>query len=116
TQGQRGESVRELQQRLIAAGFLANAHIEPGFFCRATADALINFQTKQGLPADGYCDRNTWAALVEAAWILGSRLLYLTSPHMRGDDVASLQHQLARLGFDCGRVDGILGPRSIHAL
>lgn len=35
---------------------------------------------------------------------------------MRGDDVASLQHQLARLGFDCGRVDGILGPRSIHAL
>lgn len=35
---------------------------------------------------------------------------------MRGDDVASLQYQLARLGFDCGRVDGILGPRSIHAL
>lgn len=35
---------------------------------------------------------------------------------MRGDDVASLQHLLARLGFDCGRVDGILGPRTIHAL
>ena len=35
---------------------------------------------------------------------------------MRGDDVASLQHQLANLGFDCGRVDGILGPRTVHAL
>ncbi|MEO5974581.1 MAG: peptidoglycan-binding protein [Ilumatobacteraceae bacterium] len=35
---------------------------------------------------------------------------------MRGDDVASLQHQLAKLGFDCGRVDGILGPQSVHAL
>ena len=35
---------------------------------------------------------------------------------MRGDDVASLQHQLAKLGFDCGRADGILGPKSIHAL
>lgn len=35
---------------------------------------------------------------------------------MRGDDVASLQHQLAKLGFDCGRADGILGPQSIHAL
>lgn len=35
---------------------------------------------------------------------------------MRGDDVASLQHQLANLGFDCGRVDGILGPQSVHAL
>lgn len=35
---------------------------------------------------------------------------------MRGEDVASLQHLLAKLGFDCGRIDGILGPRSIHAL
>jgi N-acetylmuramoyl-L-alanine amidase len=35
---------------------------------------------------------------------------------MRGDDVALLQHQMAKLGFDCGRVDGILGPQSIHAL
>jgi len=101
---------------LIASGFLTIAQIEPGFFCRATVDALTMFQARQGLPADGYCDRNTWTALVEAAWILGSRLLYLTSPHIRGDDVATLQHQLAQLGFDCGRVDGILGPRTIHAL
>ena len=35
---------------------------------------------------------------------------------MRGEDIATLQHELAQLGFDCGRVDGILGPRSIHAL
>jgi len=35
---------------------------------------------------------------------------------LRGDDVASLQHRLAKLGFDCGRADGILGPQSIHAL
>ncbi len=35
---------------------------------------------------------------------------------MRGEDIATMQHQLAQLGFDCGRVDGILGPRSIHAL
>ncbi len=42
--------------------------------------------------------------------------MYRTSPHLRGADIASLQHLLARLGFDCGRVDGILGPHSIHAL
>lgn len=42
--------------------------------------------------------------------------MYLTSPHLRGADIASLQDLLARLGFDCGRVDGILGPHSIHAL
>jgi len=27
-----------------------------------------------------------------------------------------LQHQLARLGFDCGRVDGICGSLTVHAL
>ncbi len=42
--------------------------------------------------------------------------MYLTSPHLRGADVATLQHQLARLGFDCGRVDGICGSQTIHAL
>ncbi|MFM2070224.1 MAG: hypothetical protein RLZZ623_487 [Actinomycetota bacterium] len=35
---------------------------------------------------------------------------------MRGDDVAALQGSLARLGFDCGRVDGILGPRTARAV
>ena len=58
----------------------------------------------------------TWAALVEASWALGERSLYLTSPHMRGDDVAELQAHLGRLGFDCGRVDGIFGKLTLHAL
>ena len=35
---------------------------------------------------------------------------------MRGDDVAELQSRLGRLGFDCGRVDGILGPSTARAL
>ena len=35
---------------------------------------------------------------------------------MRGDDVAELQSRLGRLGFDCGRVDGILGPTTARAL
>jgi len=42
--------------------------------------------------------------------------LYLTSPHQRGDDVIALQTNLALLGFDCGHIDGILGPKSIHCL
>jgi N-acetylmuramoyl-L-alanine amidase len=54
--------------------------------------------------------------LIEASWLSGARLLYLTSPHQRGDDVVSLQTNLAQLGFDCGHIDGILGPRSIHCL
>lgn len=43
-------------------------------------------------------------------------MLVLTSPNLRGDDVAELQARLGRLGFDCGRVDGIFGPQSARAL
>jgi len=54
--------------------------------------------------------------LVEASWKPGDRQLLLTSPHLRGDDVAELQSRLARLGFDCGRIDGTFGPRTSRAL
>jgi N-acetylmuramoyl-L-alanine amidase len=74
------------------------------------------FQQARGLRADGICDEITWTALVEASWKLGDRLLFLTSPNLRGDDVAELQSGLSRIGFDCGRVDGILGPRTAAAL
>lgn len=43
-------------------------------------------------------------------------MLLLTSPNLRGDDVAELQSSLTRLGFDCGRVDGILGPLTSRAV
>lgn len=35
---------------------------------------------------------------------------------LRGDDVAELQRRLATLGFDAGRVDGIFGDDTAHAL
>ncbi len=43
-------------------------------------------------------------------------MLVLTAPNMRGDDVAVLQGDLGRLGFDCGKVDGIFGPLTADAL
>ncbi len=64
----------------------------------------------------GICDEDTWKAVVEAGWRLGDRLLMLAAPNMRGDDVSDLQALLARIGFDCGRVDGILGPKAIRAV
>jgi N-acetylmuramoyl-L-alanine amidase len=35
---------------------------------------------------------------------------------MHGDDVAALQSRLTEMGFDCGRVDGIYGPRTENAV
>jgi N-acetylmuramoyl-L-alanine amidase len=54
--------------------------------------------------------------LVEASWRLGDRFLYHRSPNLRGDDVAELQRRLGQLGFDPGRIDGILGPTTALAL
>ena len=87
-----------------------------GTFCLATETALRTFQQQRGLRVTGVCDEDSWKALVEANWALGDRLLLLTSPNLRGDDVGELQASLARLGFDCGRVDGIFGPLTAKAL
>jgi len=38
------------------------------------------------------------------------------APQLRGDDIAELQDALNRLGFDCGRPDGIFGPATTAAL
>lgn len=85
-------------------------------FGTATEEAVLAFQQARGLRGTGVCDHATWTALVEASWHLGDRLLHLSAPNMRGDDVSELQTVLCRLGFDCGRVDGILGPATIRAL
>ena len=82
----------------------------------ATETAVRHFQRARGLMVTGQCDQYTWHALVEASWQLGDRNLQLTSPHMRGDDVATMQASLGRLGFDCGRIDGIFGPLAVHAV
>lgn len=92
------------------------ASIVAGTFCTRTESAVATFQRERNLPDTGVCDAPTWMALVEASWSLGERLLYLTSPNLRGDDVAELQTRLSRLGFDCGKVDGIFGPIASEAV
>jgi N-acetylmuramoyl-L-alanine amidase len=77
---------------------------------------VADFQTLRGLHSSGICDEQTWLALIEAGWKLGDRLLVLKAPHLRGDDVASLQSSLNHVGFDCGRPDGILGQSTARAI
>lgn len=74
------------------------------------------FQRSRELDPTGICDATTWEALVEAGLTLGDRLLYLTSPMLRGDDVADLQLRLGALGFDAGKVDGIFGGTTEKAI
>jgi N-acetylmuramoyl-L-alanine amidase len=113
--GDSGRSVRDIQDRLTALGCVCLPDA-PGEFGDGTHAAVSTFQKKRGLAADGIVGPDTWRALWEASYKLGDRLLLLQRPMMRGDDVADLQRQLNALGFDAGKVDGILGPDSRAAV
>lgn len=112
--GASGEAVRDLQRRLARVGHDTGGD-RPGTYGPGTEAAVRAFQEHRGLRVDGVCGPQTWGSLVEADHALGDRLLYLRAPMLRGDDVAELQRLLGDLGFDAGRVDGILGPRTAAA-
>ncbi|MEM9520584.1 MAG: peptidoglycan-binding protein [Actinomycetota bacterium] len=112
--GDTGAAVRDLHRRLAAVGFAPNGEGE--HFDADTVRAVRSFQASRGLIEDGVVSRQTWAALVEADYRLGDRMLYLRSPMTRGDDVTDLQQRLGSLGFDAGYVDGIFGPDTERAL
>lgn len=105
----------DVQHRLGALGFDTSGDPE-GAFGRATRTAVEGFQHRRGLRVDGTCGLQTWDTLVEAGYRLGDRLLYRRTPMLRGDDVAELQQRLGALGFDAGRVDGIMGDATSAAL
>ncbi len=61
TQGQSGTEVREVQQKLIQWGYLSGQ--ADGVFGQKTKDAVIKFQKKNGLTADGKVGPATFKAL-----------------------------------------------------
>ncbi len=112
--GDLGPAVRDLHGRLAAAGFRDLGDLDR--FDTDTEKALREFQASRRLVEDGICARQTWAALVDADYRLGDRMIYLRSPMTRGDDVTDLQQRLGSLGFDAGWLDGIFGPDTERAV
>ena len=111
--GDRGDAVRDLQQRLTQCGHSVTLD---GSFGDETLAAVREFQARRGVRVDGICGAETWGALIESSYALGDRLLYISAPMLRGDDVSELQRRLNALGFDAGREDGIFGPDTETAL
>ena len=115
TPGDDGDAVQDVQRRLRALGHAVDDD-ETGTFGPGTHAAVRRFQQERRLTADGIVGHDTWMALLDAGWQPGDRLLYLTRPWLRGDDVRALQRSLSRLGFDTGVTDGIHGPDTDTAL
>ena len=114
-QGDAGEAVRDIQERLAALGF--SCLPDPaGSFGPGTTAAVEQFQASRHLAADGIITPATWKSLVDAGFRPGDRLLYYRLPMLHGEDVAALQHDLNALGFDPGQVDGIFGAAALRAV
>lgn len=109
-----GAAVADVQQRLRALGH--DIDDPEGVYGPSTGTAVKLFQQDRRLTADGIVGPETWTALLDAGWQPGDRLLYLTRPWLRGDDVMALQRTLSRLGFDTGQTDGLHGPETDAAL
>ncbi len=121
--GDAGPAVAEIRHRLVTVGLLAEerhhsaAAADDAVFDDAVDTAVRQFQQQRGLTVDGIVGPHTYRVLDEARWRLGDRILsYAVSHLMSGDDVAALQRRLVDMGFACGRVDGIFGPRTATAL
>lgn len=62
--GDRGNTVRQLRERLAAEGFTGNAEgIDPALYDEVLADSVSRFQAARGLTVDGVAGRLTLAAL-----------------------------------------------------
>ena len=80
----------------------------------ATRRAVLAFQRRQQLTADGIAGRRTRRALGRLGVpLFGNRTIVRG---MRGWDVAVLQFELARRGLRVGRIDGSFGSRTERAL
>lgn len=105
--GQVGESIKEIQEALNQKGF--NVKVD-GVFGEETYKAVVEFQKRIGIPADGIVCPLTltklFANTVEA---------FPIKEGMSGFAVVQVQDALRRLGFKVA-VDGVFGKQTLSAV
>ena len=116
--GDRGHAVAEVRSMLASIGLLNNTDLAGSdCFDEATELAVRHFQQRRAISVDGRVGPETFAALTEAHWRLGDRVLaHQAGQPLVGDDVADLQAQLLELGYDIKRSDGVFGSTTAEAL
>ena len=113
--GKKGKDVKTLQNRLIELGWLSGS--ASGTYDEATEAAVISFQKKAKLWADGKAGPKTIEALFSSKAPTGSAssgsTLELGS---EGSEVKKLQKRLIDLGYLSGSADGKFGEMTETAL
>ncbi len=108
TNGDQGDTVTRLQQRLAELGFFSGE--ATGFYGPLTEEAVIRYQTAQGLLADGVAGPETLGTL------LPNPAPQRTSLELDNGQLRDIQAKLSRLGFYLGEIDGVYGPQTEAAL
>lgn len=132
--GMQGPDVEELQNILIALGYMSG--VADGVAGSATVNAIKSFQSSHGLVADGICGTATFDAInVEAEAYMSGNTSVVDSQNnshaandntavigsvikagMRGEGVVELQKKLIAHGFLKGSADGICGDATVSAI
>ena len=138
--GMQGPDVEELQNILIALGYMGGT--ADGVCGNATVNAIKRFQSTHGLVADGICGTATFDSInVDAeAYMAGdTSVAYknnqntqkqsksdqndtsasigsVITPGMHGSGVVDLQKKLIARGFLSGSADGICGDGTVAAI
>jgi peptidoglycan hydrolase-like protein with peptidoglycan-binding domain len=110
--GDKGAAVKDLQTKLIALGYSCGKCGADGDFGSGTEAAVISFQKKNCLAADGQAGVNTMAKLNALYASRGSSTAKSTLSKY-DSWVASLQKECNRQGFSHQTVDGIAGPNTL---
>lgn len=117
--GSRGSDVLQLQKALLALGYEPNG--TDGKFGRGTEAAVIQYQTRAGLTADGKAGTMTLSKLYLEFDNLNSNssdssgsTITTTNPNTlkygdKGSRVKELQSALVKLGYNTNGVDGSFG-------
>lgn len=109
--------VQTLQRALLRAGFDPDPPVtvvdcESYLAGSKTVQAVRNFQTANGLAANGIVGPETWEALPEE----DMQGLPTLEQGSNGGAVAMLQRILLSSGFDAGPINGVFGPTTDTAV
>ena len=119
--GSTGSDVSDLQARLTELGYYAGTI--DGKYASATQEAVTEFQSRNGLTADGIAGRQTQDLLYSGSaqpkvisTSSGSGGYVLLKLGSSGLEVRKLQARLAELGYYSGGTDGIYGETTASAV